>query len=133
MAKRRTATNVLALKGSFKKNPSRARDRDGEPFTNAPLGPAPLPTTLTFAQAWDYVTSTVPDDVLKRRDRVMVELAARLLMAVRASDVPVVPYMLRLEQIMARLGCSPSDASRVYASRPLPPNEFDDVGPPKRG
>jgi len=31
-------------------------------------------------------------------------------------SVTIVPYVLRLEQIMGRLGCSPSDASRVQVT-----------------
>lgn len=129
MARLRTASNVLELRGAFRKNPKRGRARANEPKPTQPLGPPPAALDDVQRQAWHDIAATCPAHVLFRRDRLMVETASRLLAHIRTTPMADIPAAMvaRLESHLARLGMTPSDASRVSVMEPRPANVFDDV------
>jgi len=89
------------------------------------LGPAPKRKPLTFAEAWRYIVATAPPGVLKHRDRLLVEEAAALLMLLRKNGSGAqMNAFIRFESVLSKMGLTPSDASRVFATT-TEINEFD--------
>lgn len=125
MARPRTASNILQLNGSFAHNPSRRR---ADPVSE-PLGSAPTRGgNWTFKKAWTYIVSTAPVGTLQKRDRVYLELAAELFVVFKTEGAAKMnpARLARLEMMLAKLGLSPSDASRVSAVPPPQRGDFDD-------
>lgn len=111
MPAHRKPTNVLQLNGAFAHDPRRKRH---DPPTHGPIGIAPKQSAITFAQAWKYIAKCAPAGVLANRDRVYLEVAASLFAQFRAGPADFHPAKLaRLEMMLAKLGMSPADASRV--------------------
>lgn len=137
MARPRTATNVLELRGAFKKNPARGRERAHEPKPLGGIGPAPKLEILTFEAAWDLIVATAPPGVLTSRDRLYVRVTAELLALLSEKGAAGVDSakLTRLEMMLSKLGLNPADASRVKAWSNAPPggsadnttNPFDDL------
>ena len=122
MPAHRKPSNVLALSGSWRKDPQRRRV---DPITTGPIGAPPKQSTMTFAQAWKYLVKCAPDGVLADRDRVWLEVAAHLLVQFRADPANMHPAKLgRLTSCLSALGLSPADASRV-ATAPRKPDNSD--------
>lgn len=91
---------------------------------------APNPRkAITFKRAWDYIASTAPSGTLFRRDRVYLQVAAELYVVLCTEGAAKMhpARLARLEMMLAKLGLSPADASRVSA-RPTEPtgSDFDD-------
>jgi hypothetical protein len=126
MPAHRKPTNVLEIAGAFRKDPQRRRV---DPPTRKPIGRPPKPDFLTFEQAWRYLVKCAPRDVLRDdRDRLWVEVAAHLLVQFRADPAAMHSAKLsRLVAMLAALGMSPADASRVTATAPAKVrNPFDE-------
>lgn len=116
MPRARRPTAELELSGAFKHNPSRRRV---DPVPRGPIGNAPKTGPITFKKAWNLIVSSVPDGVLADRDRVAVEIAAHLYVQFRSDPINMHPAKLqRLTSLLAQLGLTPADASRVVA-RPV--------------
>ena len=125
MPANRKPTNVLQLNGAFAHDPKRRRV---DPLPNGPIGAAPRQGAMTFAKAWDYLVRCAPDGVLFDRDRVWLELAAALFVEYRNHGIAEMhPAKLsRLTSMLASLGMSPADASRVHANPKPVRGDFDD-------
>jgi len=120
----RRATHLLLVNGAFDHNPNRRRT---DPKPRAEVGSAPRQVAVTFKKAWDYIVSCAPEGVLADRDRIYLEIAATLFAEFRAAPAKFHPAKLaRLEMMLSKLGMSPADASRVSASTPFTPGDFDD-------
>jgi hypothetical protein len=70
--------SILALTGAISKNPARYADRLNEPVSIAPIGDAPAAFNKARRAIWDEIVSLVPDGVLQRSDRLIVEWPSRL-------------------------------------------------------
>lgn len=122
MPAHRKPTAVLELSGAWQKNPQRRRT---EPKPRAALGRAPKQSPISFAQAWKLIVSACPEGVLADRDRLIVEIAASLLVQFRDDPAKMPTARLqRLTSILGELGMSPASASRVTV--PKPKDEFDE-------
>lgn len=117
MARPRTPTNVLLLRGAGKKHPERMRDRLEEPQPKAGIGPAPSFFKVRQRECWDYLVGIAPPGVLGDSDRAYLEIAAELLAHKRTVGVGRIdPAKLnRLETMLGKLGMNPSDRSKVRA------------------
>lgn len=113
MAKPRTPSNVLALKGAFAKNPSRGRDRADEPEPVGEIGDAPKHLTSEERACWVELVLLCPVGVLCVNDRPFMEYAARVFASVRAPGPLDLKAGVRFEAIIGRLGMSPADRSKV--------------------
>jgi len=128
MAKQRTPTNVLTMKGALKKNPARGRARAGEPTELDPF-PKAAPRYLNANQkrAWAKVVKMVPAGVLKASDVVVVEITACLYAEfVAAPMLMETPRVAQLRIALGALGCTPADRSKLSVDKPRR-GEFDDV------
>lgn len=136
MPRRRLPDNVVALRGTLRKNPQRARARRS-PAAPGALGEPPAFFTPKERAAWAMLAACAPEGTLGRRDEPLLILAARLYAEIQSRPIGKVPssHLIRMESMLARLGLSPADAGRVQPPPPEnEPNEFDElINPPRRG
>ena len=110
----RKPTHLHLLSGATAKNPQRFSDRVSEPGSNGPIGDPPSAFNNARKALWDEVVDLVPDGVLQKSDRVIVELVVMLLHELRTGDLNIAG-IAQLRQALASLGCTPADRSRVSA------------------
>lgn len=122
MARPRTPTAVLELKGAFRKNPARGRARAGEPKVDRPLGSPPDSLSVEVHAAWCELEEMTPDGVLTYADRWLVEMAARLMDLVRRGLAETKDYSA-LMRCLASMGLTPVDRSKINLA---PPDEEQD-------
>lgn len=114
MARPRTPSNVLELKGSFKTHPERRREdlKGVGPFD--PMPPATLPQELVAA--WREIVAQINPIVLTASDRSAVELMTRLwVQAKLTNDIAVVK---ELRQWFAQFGMTPVGRTKLPAPKP---------------
>ena len=112
----RKPTALLAINGGLAKNPGRYTDRVNEPQSNGPIGDAPAGFNKARKAIWNEVVSTVPDGVLQKSDRLIVELISGWLFDLRAGEATVADKA-QLRMALASLGMTPADRSRVSATK----------------
>jgi hypothetical protein len=117
MARPRTPTNVLELRGSLKKHPDRARERENEPDATDEIGDPPDWFSPEQDACWREIVSLAHPGTLSQADRLIVEHGAHLLAELRAEQWKVHPTLLiRWEGFLAKLGMTPSDRSKVSST-----------------
>ena len=109
----RKPTNVLELKGAFRRNPKRKRARGNEPPPNGAIGRVPGHLSEEERNAWRQIVRDAPPGVLCKADRLAVESAARCLAILRETDS--LRWAAELRHWLVRLGMTPADRSRVSA------------------
>jgi hypothetical protein len=126
MARPRTPTNILEMRGAFKKDPQRARD--DEPEAAGAVGDPPERFNDGQRAAWNDIVKTCHKGVLCAADGLAVEIAAILLDQFRTNpiDIPAA-RIARLDSLLARFGMTPSDRSKVTVPKDGPKNPFADV------
>lgn len=116
MARPRTPTNVLALRGAFDKNPDRGRARANEPAPTKPLGLPPKHLTDEQKAVWRELAKRLPEGVAFDSDRHAFEMLAVLFAEFRASQLRMPPPQMRqIENLLGRFGLTPADRSKVKA------------------
>ena len=81
MARQRTPTNVLYLKGAFKKDPKRAKGRQNEPKPTAGIGACPkdlIKAKKGYKAIWDNFVKTAAPGVLTCSDQRSLALLVKL-------------------------------------------------------
>lgn len=122
MARPRTPTNVLDARGAFKKNPNRRRE---DPDVDAEIGEPPAFFDEAHACVWQELVAAAPNGVLKGSDRVALEMACRLTVAMRTNAEFPISGMLRLEALLGKFGMTPADRSKVSGTKKKSNNAFD--------
>jgi phage terminase small subunit len=123
MSRPKTPTRILESKGSFKKDPQRARPN--EPEVTTPIGNAPDYMTPEQIAAWRELVSAAPPLVLTGSDRVTLEMACCLLAEFRADPGEFLAAKLtRLQSLLAQFGMSPSARASMGVSKPKKENAF---------
>jgi len=125
MARNRTPSNILELRGAFDKNPQRRRE---EPNVDSELGPPPEHFDDARCAAWAEVVDMAPEGVLTKSDRIAIEMLSDLLVRYRASMTPAGDKFTSADRrdllaILARFGMTAADRSRVAA-----PTQKDETG-----
>lgn len=124
MSKHRTPSNILELKGAFKKNPQRKRvDCPGVGLFDAS---PPQHLQQDCVRAWNEIVKRVPIDALTHTDELAVEICATLLAnwwLTKDMDV-----LKELRQWFASIGMTPAARTKI----PSPPkrsagNPFTDL------
>ena len=129
MARPRTPTNILEMRGAFKNQRGRKEARANEPIVYEPLGEPPTTFNEQELTGWNDIVRTAPAGVLTEADRLAVETAARLLARERAGmNTPAEGR--RFDSFLSKFGMTPSDRSRVSVAVPTtkPGNRFADIG-----
>jgi hypothetical protein len=112
----RKPSNVLELKGAFKKDPSRGVARANEPVALKEIGDAPAHLSPEVAACWVEIVGLAHKGVLCEVDRLIVEHTAHMLAHLRVMDWRAHPSILiRFEACLGKLGMTPSDRSKVSA------------------
>jgi len=123
---RRTASEILELRGAYKTNPERKRPPAPKP--DPEVGKPPESLSESARLCWQEIVDICAPGVLTKSDRIMVEVAAVLLDEFRQADEPFMTSRIsRLESMLARLGLSPTDRQRVAIPQKPEPNEFADL------
>jgi hypothetical protein len=112
MARPRTPTEVLSLKGAFKKHPERKDARKGEPRPSGELGDPPAFLSPQQAEIWLELANICPPRVLTNADRWTVEIAVRLMAKVRDESITN-GQLAQLIVCLSRMGMTPSDRSKI--------------------
>lgn len=125
MGRPRTPTAKLKLNGAFAKNPNRTRQ---DPETKGPIGDPPPSMDVKLHATWFELADQAPVNVLRSRDRTVLELAVRVLYAIRNSEKLEAAMVSQLNKCLSSMGMTPTDASRVYAPNEKPDNPFTKFG-----
>jgi phage terminase small subunit len=123
MPKPRTPSAVLEARGAFAKDPARRR----EDFAAGDFDPNPPEYFQPYQVAvWDEIVGVLPATVLQATDRMAVELASRLVANFRQQpDAGVTSAQVaQIRTVLAVLGMTPADRSRVSAKKETPTNPF---------
>lgn len=112
-----TPTNILEMRGSFIDNPQRKKARQHEPKKIGELGAAPSYFTKQQRAMWNEIKKHTYKGVLGEGDRFVVEMISVLFAEFRAdtSSFSGAKYG-RLETMLARLGLTPSDRTKIIVS-----------------
>ncbi len=106
MARPRTATSVLHLRGAFKNHPSRLRDRKNEPIVTTALPEPPTRLSNPVKATWLEIQSY--GHWLTSADRFLVEIAAALIVRYRLDDLKSGDVSL-LIGLLGKIGFSPKE------------------------
>ena len=110
MGRHKIPTQKKIIQGTFRKE----RENPDEPMPTNPLGKAPDFLTKQQKEAWAEISRLAPSGVLKDADRIIVEIAARLLAELRVAGLSV-GNQSHLMNCLGRMGMDPSNRSKVFS------------------
>lgn len=110
MGRPRKPTSELALRGAFKKDPQRLKERQGEPVVTGSLGPAPDHLADDAKAAWAEMAEH--GSWLTSADAFLVEIAAALMVEFRANAATTRRTAI-LVTVLNKLGFGPSERSKI--------------------
>jgi phage terminase small subunit len=120
MPKQRKTLQQLAESGTLAKNPGRYVGRwVAQSAPMRPIGKAPAHLPATEKAIWAELVKAAPARLLQRSDRVILELACRLVARMRAADSKPSEISV-LMNILGRLGFSPIDRLKLNLEQPPP-------------
>jgi hypothetical protein len=123
MARPRTPTNVLELRGAFNKNPQ--RKRPNEPKATGEIGSFAL-GSCDPAEIWNELVGSCPQNVLTNADRMALEIAVEYLRQFRTDPMRCSSERVKtLIGLLARFGMTPSDRAKLS----LPGNDKKEESP----
>lgn len=134
MARPRTPTNILKLKGVDKQRPQRMKERgDSEPENTNPVGDPPDHLSEIEKSAFNEIVKLSINGVLGEADRLAIEQAAILLIKCRRQyieDGAVVPATSAEQgqffKYLSQFGMTPADRSKINVPKQKAKNPFDD-------
>jgi hypothetical protein len=112
---------LVELSGAFRKHPERKRV---DPPTSGPLGDPPPTLDEQYHATWHELASMAHVGVLQRADRILVEIAVRVLYSLRTTALPKSSQFGTLIKCLSLMGMSPVDRSKVYVTQDKPANPF---------
>ena len=122
MARPRTPTNVLELRGAFKKDPQRRRE---EPKTVGVLSDAPEYLDDEVRGIWDEFVGCAPIGVMTDSDRLSLEIACHLMREFRQNPVEFTAAKIgRLQALLGSFGMTPADRAKLAS-----PGKSDEENP----
>jgi hypothetical protein len=110
MARPRTPTAVLELRGAFKNHPSRLKDRKYEPVVSSPLPEPPRYLESATAAVWLEIKSR--GYWLTSADRFLVEIAATLMARYRIDELKS-GDVSQLIGLLGKIGFSPNERGKM--------------------
>lgn len=119
MARPRTPSKVLELKGAFKRNPNRARESEPEVETQNVDTRAPRRLDKEQKKVWRELIKAIPAGVLSASDLIQVEIVTCLLAEFRLMNGKVpTERITRLTSEMGKLGLNPSARAGLKVEKP---------------
>ena len=125
MARSRTPTNILELKGSFKKDPKRLVERGEEPLNANPIGDAPDWLSEDEVIAWNEIVHDAIDGVLGEADRLAVANASVLCSNIKIKEASAQEQNL-FNKYLGQFGMIPSERSKINMPKKKDKNRFDE-------
>ena len=123
MPKQPTPSNVLELRGAYKKNPQRRRTK--EPKSSEPIGKCPDYLTEGQKKCWLELKNQCCPGVLTGADGTILELGACLYAEMRADYVAMSTSRLaQFLKVLGVLGLTPADRTRIKIEPQAPANKF---------
>ena len=123
MARPRTPSNVLELRGAFKRNPQRRREAVAPAGEFDPTPPAHLPQGLV--PAWHHVVKQIPPGVLTSSDYSSVEVMACL--QARVWLTGELDYIKELRMWFGQYGLTGAAREKIAAKKKPAGSPFADV------
>lgn len=117
MGRPRQPTAKLELNGAFKKDPQRLRERGTEPVPSGELGDPPAYFDEKQKASWHELAADAPKGVLTNADRWVTEIASVLMARFRSPEGLKAGEFAQLTAVLAKLGMSPADRSRVGVAK----------------
>lgn len=120
MARPKTPTNILALRGAYKKHPERKPEAGTEPEPRGAVGEPPEHMAADAKAVWHELVGLACPGVLGDSDRFLVEIVSTLMAEFRRGGVDENGKSLfsdaklsRLQAGLGQLGMTPADRSKV--------------------
>lgn len=137
MPAHRAPTAINEARGTYKKNPQRARAREHEPVVKDPIGPPPdcfLPNGEGYQSSeqkelvalWHELISIAADGVLNRSHRWHLESTCRLKYKER-HRIAKPGDITNLNKHLSQMGMNPASQSTVSGKRGADPDEEETV------
>ena len=123
LARPRTPTAVLELRGAFKNHPSRLRDRKLEPLVTTPLPEPPRRLPKPVRLMWVEMGSH--GFWLTSADQFLVEIAATLMAAHRADTLKSAETSL-LIGVLNKIGFSPTERRKLNLPTRTDAEDFEE-------
>lgn len=126
---RKTPTNILELRGSFKKHPERRAARANEPVPTGDIGDPPNHLNPQEQALWREIVGILAPGVLANSDRMILEIASVLMAEFRLVGTAGMSdgRLSRLTAILGQLGMTPADRARINAPSKQKLNPFADL------
>lgn len=118
MARTRTPTNVLKLRGADKVHPERMAERANEPEAVGDIGEPADNLNEHQKACWHDLVNRCHAGVLCAADAPFMEYAAKVWSQIRLAEEIDPKLGIRFETICARLGMTPADRSKVQVVKP---------------
>jgi phage terminase small subunit len=129
----RKPTAVLAMSGSLSKHKDRLAARANEPVPDPKLGNCPTHFDEGQKLLWKEIVSQIPPYVATKSDRLLIELAVRLLEKIRNDGKVILDAegktvriiacapttVAQFQKCLSQLGLSPADRSKIQAVAPV--------------
>ena len=123
MARPRTPTNVLKLRGAFKKNPQ--RKRKDEPVDGRSI--RRITARLdTEKKAYDLLVKSAVPGVLVQADSPAVWLCCKLMVKIDGGDYTA-SDAAQLTRLFVSFGLTPSSRASLSVPEPETPNPFAEI------
>ena len=126
MARPRTSAAVLEMKGSFKKDPQRARE---DAKVNKPIGEPPKTLTPFQLKIWKEIVSKIPHGIAGDADESIVEMVVILFSEFRenSAEFTAAKYGV-LHRLLSDLGMTPQGRAKIGAApKAKSSNPFDEL------
>lgn len=116
MARPRTPTSILDAKGSFIKDPQRARP--SEPKTDRPIGNSPTFLTKPERKVWKQLAAQALPGVLMESDRLLFAVLVRLATKFYSGAPMMVGETNQMITLSSKFALNPADRSKVSVEKP---------------
>ena len=123
MGRPRIPTNILELKGSFKKHPDRRRKNEPVDDRNVKELRARIDTER---KAYNVLIKSACPGVLRMSDSVAVWLACKLLVRIDSGDYTA-SDAAQFRSLLAQFGMTPAARAGLSIPEPEKPNPFADI------
>jgi phage terminase small subunit len=124
MARPRKPTAVLELNGSFKKDPSRKRDK--EPIIDKKVGDPPSYFELEQIEMWNEIKASIVQGVAILSDKFSLEMLCNALVEYRRNPFDFTAAdKAQLRSMLNGFGMSPSSRAQIEIPQPKVDNPWD--------
>jgi phage terminase small subunit len=113
MPRPRLTIEQAELSGSSAKDPKRFATRKKSPKTQGPIGTAPTYFNAALKKVWDEVSSSIPAGVAGGSDRLVIEMASRLMHQFRTDPEMSSAKVAILMNLLSRLGLDPQSRTKL--------------------